>query len=212
MEWSTGSREDITNLLIGKHLSIRLCKSLFNMLVSISSSRALFTGIQSKSSNTEVNFILWCSLKYLKQHLDRIGLILFRGGSITPQWSVFFSALKRKGSLNRSGWFLRQLSKMEVRLVAKFTMGTRPDEVERQSRSNRFRSLPQSIFPFGCMSRNVSQRSMMVSIRSPSSYDKYFSAYHKNLLLCLYFRFSEERLNRIFKQPWDFILTWLVWN
>ena len=126
---------------------------------------------------------------------------LFSGGSITPQWSVFFSALKRKGSLNRSGWFVWQLSTVEVPLVVKFTMGTRPDEVERQYRSNRFKSPSQSTSPFGCMSKNVSQRSMMASIRSSSSNDKYFIAYHKNLLLCLYFRFSEERLNRIFKQP-----------
>ena len=96
---------------------------------------------------------------------------------------------------------MRQLSKMEVPLVSKFTMGTRPGDLERQSRSNRFRSPPQSTSPFGCMSKNVSQRSMMVSIRSSSSNDKYFSVYHKNLLLSLYFRFSEERLNRIFKQP-----------
>ena len=55
---------------------------------------------------------------------------------------------------------------MEVLLMAKFTMGTRPDEVERQSRCNRFRSPPQSTTPFGCMSKNVSERAMMGSIRS----------------------------------------------
>ena len=126
-------------------------------------------GVSSKSCNSKVNFILRCSLKSLKRHLERIGLILLPGEVITLQWSVFISAWKRKGSLNSSGWFVRQLSKMEVPLVAKFTMGTRPYEVERRSRSNRFRSPLQSTTPFGCMSKNVSQRSMTESVRSPSS-------------------------------------------
>lgn len=42
-----GSREDITILLTGKHLSMRLCSSLLNMLVAISTSRALIKDVQS---------------------------------------------------------------------------------------------------------------------------------------------------------------------
>ena len=67
---------------------------------------------------------------------------------------------------------------MEVLLMAKFTMGTRPDEVERQSRCNRFRSPPKSTNPFGCMSKNVSERAMMGSIRSHSSYWKLRGSYN----------------------------------
>ena len=42
-----------------------------NMLVAISTAGAFVTGVQSKSCNYDVNFILSCSLKALKQHLDR---------------------------------------------------------------------------------------------------------------------------------------------
>ena len=46
-------QQDITTLLTGKHLSI----SSLIMLVAISTLGALITGVQSKSCNSEVNFI-----------------------------------------------------------------------------------------------------------------------------------------------------------
>ena len=67
----------------------KIVRILIFVLVAISASGALITVVQSKSCNSEVNFILSCSLKSLKQLLDRIGLIFFNRRS-----SCFFKKLK----------------------------------------------------------------------------------------------------------------------